>query len=462
MKIKASLCTALLAMLPCALADAAPRKVMGENFTATWCGYCPDVAYGIMLLMDEFPDSMFSMQIHGGDAYATTWGNIRQSFYSVPGYPTVWMSGTYNQAGSYGSPNANYQQLRNRYIQLVNQGTDVTINVCGEPVNSNTYNVGATIGIEPDGTSKQMDIHCAQMLKFIPSGGYNYGCFMDATNTTINVSAGEFVDVEFTITLNSASASNTEDVVFFVWAQEVSSSGPANIHQVERHIFNEGDCTIETFTVGPTSDFVTISDALAAAGSGDTVLVEPGTYYENINYEGNSITLRSTDGPEVTVINGGGIASVVRMYDNALSNTVLDGFTITNGVSPVGGGLHTDGNPQIMNCIFVHNEAKMGGGIFSLNNGSVGPTISNTYFCDNLPENIHGEWIDGGGNVFGDDCAGPTCTADVTADGLVDVSDLLAIIAVFGSDDPDADVNSDGMVNVTDLLIVVSDWGPCE
>ena len=35
--------------------DAAPRKVILENFTATWCGYCPDVANGIILLMDEFP-----------------------------------------------------------------------------------------------------------------------------------------------------------------------------------------------------------------------------------------------------------------------------------------------------------------------------------------------------------------------------------------------------------------------
>ena len=29
-------------------------------------------------------------------------------------------------------------------------------------------------------------------------------------------------------------------------------------------------------------------------------------------------------------------------------------------------------------------------------------------------------------------------------------------------DDADADVNSDGLVDVTDLLAVVSNWGPCE
>ncbi len=461
MNLKTLLCTAVIATMPCAPAESAPRKVMGENFTATWCGYCPDVAYGLMLLMDEFPDSMFSMQIHGGDAYATTWGNIRQSFYSVPGYPTVWMSGTYSQAGSYGSPNANYQQLRNRYLQLVDQGTDVVIDVCGEPVNSNTYDIGATIGIESSGTSKQMIIHCAQILKFIPSGGYNYGCFMDATSTKVNVSAGESVEVEFTMTLNSASAASTEDVVFFVWAQEVSGSGPASIYQVERHIFNEGDCTLDTWHVGPSGDFATISEALQASGSGDTVLVSPGTYYENIDFEGNAITLQSTDGPEVTIIDGGNTASVVRMYDNALSNTVIDGFTITNGVSPVGGGLHTDGTPQILNCRFVHNEAKLGGGVFALNNGSVGPTISNTYFCDNHPEDIHGNWVDGGGNVFDDNCGGVDCPADVTGDGDVNVSDILEIISVWGTNDQEADVNNDGIVNVSDLLTVVSDWGPC-
>ncbi|MCI0677030.1 MAG: hypothetical protein L0Y42_14805 [Phycisphaerales bacterium] len=57
------------------------------------------------------------------------------------------------------------------------------------------------------------------------------------------------------------------------------------------------------------------------------------------------------------------------------------------------------------------------------------------------------------------------CPEDVIADGLVNVSDLLAVIAAWGpcpvpSTCP-ADTNDDGLVNVADLLAVIAAWGPC-
>jgi hypothetical protein len=56
---------------------------------------------------------------------------------------------------------------------------------------------------------------------------------------------------------------------------------------------------------------------------------------------------------------------------------------------------------------------------------------------------------------------GVTCPADVDGNGSVDVSDILAIVGAWGSNDPAADVNGDGTVNVSDILEVVSSWGPC-
>ncbi|MDG2292142.1 MAG: dockerin type I domain-containing protein, partial [Phycisphaerales bacterium] len=48
---------------------------------------------------------------------------------------------------------------------------------------------------------------------------------------------------------------------------------------------------------------------------------------------------------------------------------------------------------------------------------------------------------------------------DVTGDGLVNVSDLLAIIAGWGcAGSCAADVNDDGQVNITDLLLVIANW----
>ena len=56
---------------------------------------------------------------------------------------------------------------------------------------------------------------------------------------------------------------------------------------------------------------------------------------------------------------------------------------------------------------------------------------------------------------------GPQCDADVSGDGEVNVTDLLAVIDQWGSTDSDADISGDGIVNVTDLLEVVGNWGPC-
>ena len=60
--------------------------------------------------------------------------------------------------------------------------------------------------------------------------------------------------------------------------------------------------------------------------------------------------------------------------------------------------------------------------------------------------------------VSATDCV-DTAPGDVTGDGIVNVEDILAIIAVWGSNDAAADINDDGIVDVSDLLIVIANWG---
>ncbi|MAB84048.1 MAG: hypothetical protein CMJ24_11550 [Phycisphaerae bacterium] len=72
---------------------------------------------------------------------------------------------------------------------------------------------------------------------------------------------------------------------------------------------------------------------------------------------------------------------------------------------------------------------------------------------------------------YGDDSQGvdpaessiESCGADINCDGVVDVTDLLAVIAAWGDcpegDDCLEDTNDDGVVDVTDLLAVIAGWG---
>jgi hypothetical protein len=55
------------------------------------------------------------------------------------------------------------------------------------------------------------------------------------------------------------------------------------------------------------------------------------------------------------------------------------------------------------------------------------------------------------------------CPADLTGDALVNVSDLLAVIAAWGpcGKECPADIDDDGAVAVSDLVAVFLAWGAC-
>ncbi len=108
-----------------------------------------------------------------------------------------------------------------------------------------------------------------------------------------------------------------------------------------------------------------IQAALNAAGTGDEVLVHPGTYNERIDFHGKAVTLRSSDGPSVTTIDGQQGGTVVTCGTAAGPGTVLDGLRITGGQGENGGGMGVFGaSPTVRNCVFASNHAQYGGAVF--------------------------------------------------------------------------------------------------
>jgi predicted GH43/DUF377 family glycosyl hydrolase len=90
-------------------------------------------------------------------------------------------------------------------------------------------------------------------------------------------------------------------------------------------------------------NFTTIQDAIDAASDGNIVLVDEGTYYENINFKGKAITVASqfymdddTSHISKTIIDGSQASnpdsgSVVYFISGEDTTSVLMGFTITGG-----------------------------------------------------------------------------------------------------------------------------------
>ena len=91
--------------------------------------------------------------------------------------------------------------------------------------------------------------------------------------------------------------------------------------------------------------YQTIMCAIFEARHKDTIVVAPGTYYENLLVWKKSVRLTSTDPDnsavvESTIISGGANSlPAVTLYGGRAGSSVVTGFTITGGEAPVGGGI---------------------------------------------------------------------------------------------------------------------------
>ena len=171
------------------------------------------------------------------------------------------------------------------------------------------------------------------------------------------------------------------------------------------------------------ADFPKIQVAIDSAKHGDTVLVSPGRYYENLLFKGQNIVLasefaRTRDRSAIarTIIDGsrrahpdsGAVVTIWRFED---STAVVEGFTITGGTGTVwfdnkdkinfreGGGIIVDlAGPTIRNNIIEGNVAIDKGTMISAGGGGIRVGFAEPIIEKNIIRNNKGRY--GGGIVL--------------------------------------------------------------
>jgi len=177
-------------------------------------------------------------------------------------------------------------------------------------------------------------------------------------------------------------------------------------------------------TIRVPEDYTTIQQAIDASVNGDTVIVAPNTYYENINFRGKNILLTSyyifnedVNYISNTIIDGSqpahpDTASCVLMVSGEDNTAILQGFTLTGGtgtkwIDEHGAGTYVEGggilitlsSPTIKNNLIIDNEAiRTGAGITSAGGGAIRVGDGNPHIINNVITSNSGMY--GGGIVL--------------------------------------------------------------
>ena len=154
-----------------------------------------------------------------------------------------------------------------------------------------------------------------------------------------------------------------------------------------------------TLHVGVSRIYKTIGEAVAAATSGDRIVVDIGVYFETIDYLDKELWITSTDpnDPDVvsqTIIDGLHQRRCVRVAGGQTTASRLSGLTLLRGMAAAadengnGGGIlcvqDSEGNPsslEIRRCIIRQGRADNDGGGLFCDNSS--PLLVDCEFHDN-------------------------------------------------------------------------------
>ena len=130
-----------------------------------------------------------------------------------------------------------------------------------------------------------------------------------------------------------------------------------------------------TVNIDGSADYTTIQAAIDASADGDTILLSPAVYYGRINMNGRQITMRSTQGADLTILDAQGQQGAIVTIDGSETlSTVIEDVTIRDSTGTNGCGIYVGSSAAltIRDVKFINcSSSNVGGGMRITGNAQV-------------------------------------------------------------------------------------------
>lgn len=229
-------------------------KVLYEDYTGAWCGWCPRIAYKFDLMMEHNPDRFLMQGNHNVDAFTTPYQSNLESTFKIQGFPTGWENRY--QAFKDNGNIMNLSDTANKwsYLKTLDSlGLSITSSIASNKVSGIVkvgfgYSFSSKVKLVIELLEDSLVLAQANYYNLFPTGNPYYGmgntmnnfvhrnvlrkCSTNELGDLIpaaNTNAGSEYSLTYNFDLSGFKASRCKVVAFVVYETGQSKSGIINV-----------------------------------------------------------------------------------------------------------------------------------------------------------------------------------------------------------------------------------------